>query len=117
MSDLAKFIDHTLLKPDATRAQIETLCAEAAEHNFVTVCVNGSRVELAYSLLEECDVQVATVVGFPLGAMEADVKRYETEAAIDAGAGEIDMVMNVGRFLDGDHDYICLLYTSDAADE
>ena len=106
MSDLAKFIDHTLLKPDATRAQIETLCAEAAEHNFATVCVNGSRVELAYSLLEESDVQVATVVGFPLGAMEADVKRYETEAAIDARAGEIDMVMNVGRFKDGDHDYI-----------
>jgi len=106
MSDLAKYIDHTLLKSDATRAQIETLCAEAAEHNFATVCVNGSRVELAYSLLEESDVQVATVVGFPLGAMEADVKRYETEAAIDAGAGEIDMVMNVGRFKDGDHDYI-----------
>ena len=106
MSDLAKFIDHTLLKPAATRAQIEALCAEAAEHNFATVCVNGSRVELAYSLLEESDVQVATVVGFPLGAMEADVKRYETEAAIDAGAGEIDMVMNVGRFIDGDHDFI-----------
>ncbi|MDE2681905.1 MAG: deoxyribose-phosphate aldolase [Verrucomicrobiota bacterium] len=106
MSDLAKFIDHTLLKPDATRAQIEALCAEAAEHNFATVCVNGSHVELAYSLLEESDVQVATVVGFPLGAMEADVKRYETEAAIDAGASEIDMVMNVGRFKDGDHDYI-----------
>ena len=106
MSDLAKFIDHTLLKPEATRAQIEALCAEAAEHNFATVCVNGSRVELAYSLLEESDVQVATVVGFPLGAIEADVKRYETEAAIDAGAGEIDMVMNVGRFIDGDHDFI-----------
>ena len=106
MSDLAKYIDHTLLKPDATRAQIETLCAEAAEHNFATVCVNGSRVELAYSLLEESDVQVATVVGFPLGAMEADVKRYETEAAIDAGAGEIDMVMNVGRFKDGDLDFV-----------
>ena len=106
MSDLAKFIDHTLLKPEATRAQIDALCAEAAEHNFATVCVNGSRVELAYSLLEESDVQVATVVGFPLGAMEADVKRYETEAAIDAGAGEIDMVMNVGRFIDGDHNFI-----------
>ena len=106
MSDLAKFIDHTLLKPEATRVQIEALCAEAAEHNFATVCVNGSRVELAYSLLEESDVQVATVVGFPLGAMEADVKRYETEAAIDEGAGEIDMVMNVGRFIDGDHDFI-----------
>ena len=106
MSDLAPYIDHTLLKPEATREQIEILCAEAAEHKFSTVCVNGSRVELAYSLLEESDVQVAAVVGFPLGAAEADSKRYETEVAIDQGAGEIDMVMNVGRFKDGDHDYI-----------
>ena len=106
MSDLAPYIDHTLLKPEATREQIETLCAEAAEHKFSTVCVNGSRVELAYSLLEESDVQVAAVVGFPLGAAEADSKRYETEVAIDQGAGEIDMVINVGRFRDGDHDYI-----------
>jgi len=106
MSDLASYIDHTLLKPEATREQIESLCAEAAEHKFSTVCVNGSRVELAYSLLEESDVQVAAVVGFPLGAAEADSKRYETEVAIDQGAGEIDMVMNVGRFRDGDHDYI-----------
>ncbi len=106
MSDLAPYIDHTLLKPEAAREQIESLCAEAAEHKFSTVCVNGSRVELAYSLLEESDVQVAAVVGFPLGAAEADSKRYETEVAIDQGAGEIDMVMNVGRFQDGDHDYI-----------
>lgn len=106
MNDLAKFIDHTLLKPGATRAQIEQLCAEAAEHQFASVCVNGSRVELAYSLLEESEVQVCTVVGFPLGAMDADAKRYETEAAVDAGAQEIDMVMNVGRFKDGEHDYI-----------
>ena len=106
MSDLAPYIDHTLLKPEATRVQIAALCAEAAEHNFSTVCVNGSRVELAYSLLEESDVQVAAVVGFPLGAADADSKRYETEVAIDQGAGEIDMVMNVGRFEDGDYDYI-----------
>ncbi len=106
MSDLAPYIDHTLLKPEATREQIESLCAEAAEHKFSTVCVNGSRVELAYSLLEESDVQVAAVVGFPLGSTDADSKRYETEVAIDQGAGEIDMVMNVGRFQDGDHDYI-----------
>ena len=106
MSDLAPYIDHTLLKPEATREQIKTLCVEAAEHKFSTVCVNGSRVELAYSLLEEGDVQVAAVVGFPLGAAEADSKRYETEVAIDQGAGEIDMVMNVGRFKDSDHDYI-----------
>ena len=106
MSELASYIDHTLLKPDATRAQLEQLCAEAAEHQFSTVCVNGSRVELAYSLLEDSDVQVCTVVGFPLGAMEADAKRYETEVVVDLGASEIDMVMNVGRFKDGEHDYI-----------
>ena len=106
MSELASYIDHTLLKPEATRAQLEQLCAEAAEHQFSTVCVNGSRVELAYSLLEDSDVQVCTVVGFPLGAMDADAKRYETEVAVDLGASEIDMVMNVGRFKDGEHDYI-----------
>lgn len=106
MSELASYIDHTLLKPNATRAQLEQLCAEAAEHQFSTVCVNGSRVELAYSLLEDSDVQVCTVVGFPLGAMDADAKRYETEVAVDLGASEIDMVMNVGRFKDGEHDYI-----------
>ena len=106
MHELAPYLDHTLLKPNATRAQIEKLCAEAAEHQFASVCVNGSRVELAHSLLEESNVQVCTVVGFPLGAMEADVKRYETEAAVDSGAGEIDMVMNVGRFQDGEYDYI-----------
>jgi len=106
MSELASYIDHTLLKPDATQAQLEQLCAEAAEHQFSTVCVNGSRVELAYSLLEDSDVQVCTVVGFPLGAMDADAKRYETEVAVDLGASEIDMVMNVGRFKDGEHDYI-----------
>jgi len=106
MHELAPYIDHTLLKADATRAQLEKLCAEAIEHQFATVCVNGSRVELAYSLLEESDVQVCAVVGFPLGTMDADAKRYETEAAVDSGAGEIDMVMNVGRFKDGEHDYI-----------
>ena len=106
MSELARYIDHTLLKPEATKAQIEQLCAEAAEHQFASVCVNGSRVELAYSLLEDSGVQVCTVVGFPLGAMDADAKRYETEAAVDAGANEIDMVMNVGRFKDGELDCI-----------
>ena len=106
MSELARYIDHTLLKPEATKEQIEQLCAEAAEHQFASVCVNGSRVELAYSLLEDSDVQVCTVVGFPLGAMDADAKRYETEAAVDAGANEIDMVMNVGRFKDGELDCI-----------
>ncbi len=105
-AQLARYIDHTLLKPEATRTDIERLCAEAREHHFASVCVNGSRVEQAAHLLESSDVKIATVVGFPLGAMDADAKRYETEAAIDQGAHEIDMVLNIGRFKDGDHKYV-----------
>lgn len=102
MQDIAKYVDHTLLKPEATGAAIETLCAEARTHHFCAVCVNGCWVELARHLLEGTDVKVATVVGFPLGAMDGDAKRYETEVAIDAGAQEIDMVLNVGRLKDGE---------------
>jgi deoxyribose-phosphate aldolase len=102
MQDIAKYIDHTLLKPDATAAAIEALCAEARCHSLHAVCVNGCWVELARHHLEGTEVKVATVVGFPLGAMDADAKRYETEAAIDAGAHEIDMVLNVGRLKDGE---------------
>jgi len=105
-AQLARYVDHTLLKPEATRADIERLCAEAREHKFAAVCVNGSRVELAAHLLEESDVKVAAVVGFPLGAMDADAKRYEAEAAIDQGAQEVDMVMNIGRYKDGDFKYV-----------
>lgn len=97
MSDLARYIDHTLLKPDATAADIKRLCAEAREHHFFSVCVNGTWIALAHHLLEDSDVKVAAVVGFPLGAADADVKRYETEAAVDAGAQEIDVVLNIGR--------------------
>lgn len=100
--ELARFIDHTLLKADATAKDIERLCAEAREFRFATVCVNGSRVELARHLLDGADVKVAVVVGFPLGATDADTKRYETEAALDNGAQEIDLVINVGRLKDGD---------------
>lgn len=106
MTDLAQYIDHTNLKPDATRADIEKLCAEADEHRLFNVCVNSSRVALAYHLLDDSDTGICSVVGFPLGAMDADAKRYETEAAVDLGANEIDMVMNVGRFKDGEDDYI-----------
>ena len=106
MTHLARYIDHTLLKADAVAADIEQLCREAKDHNFYAVCVNGSWVELARHCLEDTDVKVASVVGFPLGAMETDVKRFETEAAIDAGAHEIDMVINVGRLKDGDDKYI-----------
>ena len=100
--DLARHIDHTLLKPEARAADIARLCAEALEHRFWSVCVHGSRVAQAATLLEGSEVQVAAVVGFPLGAMDGDAKRYETEVAIDLGAQEIDMVLNIGRLKDGD---------------
>lgn len=106
MEHLACYIDHTLLKPDATADDIKSLCAEAMKHSFYSVCVNSSRVALAYSELDDSEVRVASVVGFPLGAMDADAKRYETEMAVDMGAGEIDVVMNVGRFKDGDDKYV-----------
>ena len=105
-SELAKYIDHTLLKPEASAKEIEKLCQEAIANKFRSVCVNGSRVELAASLLEETGVLVASVVGFPLGAADSDVKRYETEVAVDMGAQEIDVVMNIGRFKEGFHGYV-----------
>jgi deoxyribose-phosphate aldolase len=119
VTDLARYIDHTLLKADATAKDIEKLCAEAREHGFFSVCVNGSRIELARQLLDGSDVKVASVVGFPLGAMESDVKRFETEAAIDNGAHEIDVVLNIGRLKDGDDAFILreLRDLVEAADE
>jgi deoxyribose-phosphate aldolase len=118
-SELAGYIDHTLLKADATSKQIEKLCAEARECGFYAVCVNGSRVELVRHLLEETDVKVACVVGFPLGAMERDVKRFETETAVDLGAQEIDVVLNLGKLKEGDDSYILreLRDIVEAADE
>jgi deoxyribose-phosphate aldolase len=94
--DVAAVIDHTLLKPDATREDIEKLCREAAEFAFATVCVNPTWVALAARRLEGVVTRVCSVVGFPLGATTADVKRYETQRAIFDGAREIDMVINVG---------------------
>jgi deoxyribose-phosphate aldolase len=95
-------IDHTLLKPDASRADIEKLCKEAAEFHFATVCVNPAWVGLAASLLRGSGVGVCSVVGFPLGASVADVKHYETRRAIYDGATEIDMVINIGALKSGD---------------
>jgi deoxyribose-phosphate aldolase len=95
-------IDHTLLKPDATRTDIEKLCREAAEFRFATVCVNPAWVALSASLLRGSGVGVCSVVGFPLGATTADVKQYETRRAIFDGASEIDMVINVGALKSGD---------------
>ena len=101
-SQIARLIDHTWLKPEATAADIRKLCAEALEHHFWSVCIHGSRVALAASLLEESDVKVAAVVGCPLGANDGDVKRFEAETVIDLGAQELDVVINIGRLKDGD---------------
>jgi deoxyribose-phosphate aldolase len=99
---VASMIDHTLLKPDATRTEIETLCREAGEYRFATVCVNPTWVALCAKLLRGTGVDVTSVVGFPLGATTADVKHYETRRAIFDGAREIDMVINVGALKSGD---------------
>jgi deoxyribose-phosphate aldolase len=100
--NLAQLIDHTLLKAEATRAQIEQLCREAREHHFAAVCVQPCRVELAAALVRGADVQVATVAGFPLGANRPATKVAETRAVITAGATEVDMVLNLGALKDGD---------------
>ena len=118
-AQLAACIDHTLLKADATAQDIEKLCAEAREHRFHAVCVNGSRLDLARHFLEDTGVKIAGVIGFPLGAMSGDVKRFEAEAAIDDGAHEIDVVLNLGRFKDGDDRFVLreLRDVVEAADE
>src|SRR5215510_2498952 len=99
---VADMIDHTLLKPDATRKDIEALCREAAEYSFASVCVNPTWVALCSSLLRASTVKVCSVVGFPLGATTADTKHYETRRAIFDGAREIDMVINVGALKSGE---------------
>ncbi len=99
---VASMIDHTLLKPDATRQQIETLCREAAQFQFATVCVNPTWVATCARLLAGSGVGVCSVVGFPLGATTADVKGYETRRAIFDGAREVDMVINVGALKSAD---------------
>ncbi|HEX9047049.1 MAG TPA: deoxyribose-phosphate aldolase [Verrucomicrobiae bacterium] len=118
-AQLAAFIDHTLLKPDASGDQIQQLCAEARQHHFFSVCVNGSWVATARHFLDDSTVKVASVVGFPLGAMATDVKRYETEAAVDDGAHEIDVVLNIARLKAGDDKYLVqeLACVVEAADE
>ena len=99
---VAGMIDHTLLKPDATRQQIEELCREAAQFKFATVCVNPTWVATCARLVQGSGVLVCSVVGFPLGATTADVKGYETQRAIFDGAREIDTVINVGALKSGD---------------
>jgi deoxyribose-phosphate aldolase len=101
-ASVAAMIDHTLLKPDASRADIEKLCREAAEFQFATVCVNPVWISTCARLLRGTGVGVCSVVGFPLGATTADVKHYETRRAIYDGAAEIDMVINIGALKSAD---------------
>jgi deoxyribose-phosphate aldolase len=104
--NLAKMIDHTLLKPDATPDQIAQLCFEARKHGFASVCVNPTWVTLCAQLLQGSPVKVCTVIGFPLGASAPEVKSFETQNAIDHGATEIDMVINIGALKARDLDVV-----------
>ncbi len=118
--NVAKLIDHTLLKPDATQDQIAQLCYEARTHHFASVCVNPTNVRLCAQLLKGSDVMVCTVIGFPLGASAASVKAYEAQQAIRDGATEIDMVINVGALKSRDYravheDIAAVVNTSHAA--
>lgn len=118
-AEFARHIEHALTRPDATARDIEQLCSDARDHGFYGVCLNGSRVALAYALLEDTDLKVTALVGFPLGAADRDVKRYETEVAIDHGAHEIEMMLNAGQIKDGNRNEILreLRDIAEAADE
>ena len=104
--DYAKMIDHTLLKPEASREQVKKLCREAAEYGFHSVCVNSCYVSFCADLLKDSDVKVCTVIGFPLGAMSSAGKAAEAAAAVKDGADELDMVINVGMIKSGDWEYV-----------
>ena len=104
--ELNKYIDHTLLKPEATKEQITKLCEEARQYDFASVCVNTCYVPLAKQLLAGSDVKVCCVVGFPLGAMDTVSKAFEAKTAVENGAQEVDMVINIGALKDKDYDYV-----------
>ena len=103
---LARMIDHTLLKPDATADMIAQLCFEARKYQFASVCVNPTHVKLCAELLRDTDVKVCTVIGFPLGATATEVKVFETKNALENGATEIDMVINIGALKAGDNELV-----------
>lgn len=103
---LNKYIDHTILKATASSTDVQKLCEEAIEHEFYSVCVNGCYVADAKHFLQGTDVKVAAVVGFPLGAMTTASKVFEAKEAIENGASEIDMVINVAKLKDGEFDYV-----------
>jgi len=105
-ADLARMIDHTLLKPEATPAEVQKLCEEARKYSFASVCINAGYVPLCARLLRGTPVRVCTVIGFPLGATSTAAKAFETEQAIRDGAQEVDMVINVGMLKSGDTVYV-----------
>lgn len=104
--NIANLIDHTALKPDTTKEQIITLCQEAKEYGFYSVCINPAWVEEAARQLQGSEVEVCTVIGFPLGAATSEVKAFETKNAIKNGATEVDMVINISKLKDGEFDYV-----------
>ena len=101
-----KMIDHTYLKPEGTEKEIDKLIQEAKEFGFGAICINSSWIKHAKEKLKNTDIKIVSVVGFPLGACISQVKIQETKLAIDHGADEIDMVINIGRFQDGQYDYV-----------
>jgi deoxyribose-phosphate aldolase len=106
MSDLGKYIDHTILKPEAKKSDVRKICEEALEYKFKAVCVNPLYVKFASEILKNSEVLVATVVGFPLGNNVTKVKELETQLAIEDGADEIDMVVNIPALKDKDYDLV-----------
>ena len=102
----SKYIDHTLLKPEAQKAAIEKLCREAKEYDFASVCVNPCWIDVAKKELAGSDVNVCVVIGFPRGAMTTEAKVFEASDAVKKGADEVDMVLNVGKLKDGDDAYV-----------
>ncbi len=106
MENLNKHIEHTLLKQDAKLEDLKKLFEEAKEHHFLGVCINPAYVKLAKENLKDSDVKVVTVVGFPLGANRSDVKAFETAKAVEDGADEIDMVINVSAIKNKDYDFV-----------
>lgn len=103
---ITDYIDHTLLKPTATLTELEKLCAEAAEYNFASVCVNPCNVAKAKALLKNTGVKICTVIGFPLGASKTETKVFEAKEALSDGCDEFDMVINVGKLKDKDFDFV-----------
>lgn len=104
--NLAKYIDHTILKPETTKEEVLKVCQEAKEHGFYSVCVNPYYVKLVSEALAGSDVKVCSVIGFPLGASVTSVKAAETKQAIADGANEIDMVLNIAAMKNGEYDYV-----------